>query len=100
MKKFWGKGTESIYCHIYFSLIMFNLVGIYVVGLGDKFRNYGIRRLRRDQLSTPLRIIVYVDRYFAFFTIREFMTILARPPTGKNRDARRIFGKPPKGLSF
>jgi hypothetical protein len=40
LKKFWGKGTESIYCHIYFSLIMFNLVGISVAGLGDKFRNY------------------------------------------------------------
>jgi hypothetical protein len=100
LKKFWGKGTESIYSHIYFSLIMFNLVGIHVAGLGDKFRNYGIRRLRRDQLSTPLRIIVYVDRYFAFFTVREFMTILARPPTGKNHDARRIFGKPPNTLCY
>ena len=100
LKRFSGKGTESIYCHIYFCLIMFNLVGIYLEGLGDEFRNYGIRRLRRGQLSTPLRIIVYVDRYFASFSIREFMTILARPPTGNNQDVRRIFGKPPKGLSF
>jgi nitrogen regulatory protein PII len=95
IKNFWGRNKEAITYQVYFHLMMYSLVGIYKSKAGDKFADRGIRRLRREHLKPGLRVIVYVDRYYAVFEFREFLEILGKPPSGKLDDVRFTFGRPP-----
>ena len=91
LKHFSGKTASLINYHIYFSLIMINVISLYKLtnieryeGLIDK----GIRLIRREYLGPRLQVIVYVDTCYAILDFLEFMNLLGRPPTGRLDDVR------------
>lgn len=91
LKHFSGKTASLINYHIYFSLIMLNVISLYKLtnveryeGLIDK----GIRLIRRQYLGPRLQVIVYVDSHYTVLDFFEFMNLLGRPPTGKLDDVR------------
>lgn len=95
IKNFWGRTKEAITYQVYFHLMMYSLVGIYKSKAGNTFADRGIRRLRREHLKPGLRVIVYVDRYYAVFEFREFLELLGKLPSGKSDDTRFMFGRSP-----
>jgi hypothetical protein len=89
LARFFGKDSRSQHFHVFFTLIMYNMVAAYKSKRADKFLGKGVRRLR-DELGGP-GIIVYAGDYFAVFDVREFATILGRPPTGDLDEKRFRF---------
>jgi hypothetical protein len=104
LKQFSGKTESSVNYHIYFSLIMMNIISLYKITNIEKYEKLldkGIRLIRRQYLGPRLQLIVYVDGYYTILELLEFMNLLGRPPTGKLDDVRMRFlpeGFPPKWL--
>ncbi len=71
-------------------LLTFNLVALWRSGGGKRYAGIGIRRLRRQVLTTPDQVIVYVGRSYAVMPLAEFLTDLGRPPSGKHDDVVKI----------
>ncbi len=104
LKHFSGKTASMVNYHIYFSLIMMNVISLYKITNMEKYEKLldkGIRLIRRQYLGPRLQLIVYVDGYYTVLDFLEFMNLLGRPPTGKLDDVRMPFvpkGFPPKWL--
>lgn len=94
LKAFSGKTASLVNYHIYFSLIMMNVISLYKITNIEKYEgllNKGIRLIRREYLGPRLQIIVYVDACYTVLDFYEFMKLLGRPPTGKLDDVRMRF---------
>ena len=94
LKHFSGKTKSLINYHIYFSLIMMNIIFLYKITNMEKHEGIlekGIRLIRREYLGPRLQIIVYADNYYSVLEFLEFMNLLGRPPTGKLDDVRMRF---------
>jgi hypothetical protein len=94
LKHFSGKSASLVNYHIYFSLIMMNMISLYKIVNIEKYEdllNKGIRLIRRQYLGPRLQVIVYVDKYYTVLDILEFVKLLGRPPTGKLDDVRMRF---------
>lgn len=89
LARFFGKDSRSQHFHIFFTLIMYNMVAAYKSKRADKFISIGVRRLRSDFIGLAPKVVVYAYPYFAIFDIRELVALLGRPPTG-NLDNVRI----------
>jgi len=83
LKRFPGKGKRAQKVHLLFCLLMFNVVNLF-----KSFFDRGIRRLRRELLSCRDKVIVYAGQWYGIFDLREFLTLLGRPPSGKLDNAR------------
>jgi len=89
LPRYFGKSARSQYFHIYFTLLMYNMVAAYKSKRAKKFIGIGVRRFRSDFIGYVPMVIVYVYPYFAIFDVKEFVVLLGRPPTG-NLDNVRI----------
>lgn len=89
LPRFFGKDTRSQYFHIFFTLLMYNMVAAYKSKRADRFIGLGVRRFRSDFIGLAPMVIIYAYPYFAIFDIRELVVLLGRPPTG-NLDNVRI----------
>jgi hypothetical protein len=89
LPRYFGKNTRSQHFHIYFTLLMYNMVAAYKSKRAGKFIGIGVRRFRSDFIGLVPMVIVYASPYFAIFDIKEFVVLLGRPPTG-NLDNVRI----------
>ena len=99
LKHFSGKTSSLINYHIYFSLIMMNVISLYKITNMEKYEKLldkGIRLIRRQYLGPRLQLIVYADNCYTVLDFLEFMNLLGRPPTGKLDDVRMRFV--PKGF--
>ena len=99
LKHFSGKTASFVNYHIYFSLIMMNVISLYKITNMEKYERLfdeGIRLIRRQYLGPRLQLIVYADDYYTILDFLEFMNLLGRPPTGKLDDVRMRFV--PKGF--
>lgn len=83
LPRFFGKDRRSQHFHVFFTLLMYNMVAAYKSNRAEKFLGRGVRYLRSDFIGLVPRVIVYTYPYFAIFDIRELLTLLGRPPTGK-----------------
>jgi uncharacterized membrane protein YhaH (DUF805 family) len=86
LKHFSGKTASLINYHIYFSLIMMNVISLYKITNMEKYERLldkGIRLIRRQYLGPRLQLIVYADAYYTVLDFLEFMNLLGRPPSGK-----------------
>ncbi|MBU1850991.1 MAG: transposase [Candidatus Omnitrophica bacterium] len=91
LKHFSGKSASLVNYHIYFSLIMMNVISLYKITNLEKYEGLldkGIRLIRRQYLGPRIQVIVYVDSYYAVLDLLEFISLLGRPPTGKLDDVR------------
>jgi len=88
LKRFPGKSKRAQKVHLLFCLLMFNVVNLFKSGLGERFIDRGVRRLRRELLSSRDKVIVYAGEWYGIFDLREFLTLLGRPPSGKLDNAR------------
>ena len=94
LRHFSGKTAPLISYHIYFSLIMMNVISLYKITNIEKYEGLldkGIRLIRRQYLGPRIQVIVYVDAYYSVLDFLEFMNLLGRPPTGKLDDVRMRF---------
>ena len=94
LKHFSGKTKSLINYHIYFSLIMINVISLYKITNIEKHEGIlekGIRLIRRECLGSGLQVIVYADNYYSVLEFLEFMNLLGRPPTGKLDNVRMRF---------
>ncbi len=94
LKHFSGKTASLVSYHIYFSLIMMNVISLYKITNIEKYEGLldkGIRLIRRQYLGSGIQVIVYVDAYYSVLDFLEFMNLLGRPPTGKLDDVRMRF---------
>lgn len=94
LKHFSGKSASSVSYHIYFSLIMMNMISLYKITNIEKYKGLldkGIRLIRRQYLGPRLQVIVYVGKYYTVLDFLEFMKLLGRPPTGKLDNVRMRF---------
>lgn len=85
---FFGKDRRSQHFHIFFTLLMYNMVAAFKSKRADKFIGLGIRRFRSDFIGLSPMVIIYAHPYFAIFQVRELLTLLGRPPTGKLDNVR------------
>lgn len=94
LKHFSGKSASLVNYHIYFSLIMMNMISLYKITNIEKYEGLldkGIRLIRRQYLGPRLQVIVYVGKYYTVLDFLEFMQLLGRPPTGKLDNVRMRF---------
>ena len=94
LKHFSGKSASLVNYHIYFSLIMMNMISVYKITNVEKYEGLldkGIRLIRREYLGPRLQVIVYVDSYYTVLDFLEFMKLLGRPPTGELDNVRMRF---------
>jgi hypothetical protein len=94
LKHFSGKSASLVNYHIYFSLIMMNMISLYKITNVEKYEGLldkGIRLIRREYLGPRLQVIVYVDSYYTVLDFLEFMSLLGRPPTGELDNVRMRF---------
>ena len=67
---------------------MYSMVAVFKSGRGKKYVDYGIRRLRRELLGLEISIIVYADEWYGIFDLKEFLSLLGKPPSGALDDVR------------
>ncbi|MDP3955590.1 MAG: transposase [bacterium] len=85
-----GLSSRAQSLHLFFMLLTFNLVALWRSGGGERYVGIGIRRLRRQVLTSPDQVIVYVGRSYDVMSLAEFVTYLGRPPSGKLDDVVKI----------
>lgn len=85
-----GLSSRAQSLHLFFMLLTYNLVAVWRSGSGKRYAGIGIRRLRRQVLTTPDQVIVYVGRSYAVMPLAEFLIGLGRPPSGKHDDIVKI----------
>lgn len=85
-----GLSAQAQSFHLFFMLLTFNLVALWRSGRGAQYVGIGIRRLRRQVLTSPDQVIVYVGRSYDVMSLVEFVTYLGRPPSGKLDDVVKI----------
>lgn len=85
-----GLSSRAQSLHLFFMLLTFNLVALWRSGGGERYVGIGIRRLRRQVLTSPDQLIVYVGRSYDVMSLAEFVTYLGRPPSGKLDDVVKI----------
>lgn len=85
-----GLSSRAQSMHLFFMLLTFNLVALWRSGGGERYVGIGIRRLRRQVLSKPDQVIVYVGRSYDIMSLGEFVGFLGRPPSGKLDDTVKI----------
>lgn len=59
LPRFFGKDSRSQHFHIYFTLLMYNMVAAYKSSRADKFIGKGIRRFRSEFIGLAPKVIVY-----------------------------------------
>ncbi len=94
LKSFSGKSASSVAYHIYFSLIMMNVISLYKITTVEKHQGIlekGIRSIRREYLGPRPLIIVYIRDCYTVMEFLEFMKLLGRPPTGNLDNVRLRF---------
>ncbi|MBI4332817.1 MAG: transposase [Chloroflexi bacterium] len=85
-----GLSSKAQSLHLFFMLLTFNLVALWRSGKGERYVGIGIRRLRRQVMSRPDQVIVYVGRSYDVMSLAEFLTHLGCPPSGKLDDVVKI----------
>jgi Transposase DDE domain len=90
---FIGKDASSIAAHLFFEVLLYSVIALYQQQRAHRFVAEGIRRLRRVAWKERLEVVVYVGCWYGLFEVREFATLLGRPPTGR-LDATRVHLRP------
>lgn len=85
-----GLSARAQHLHLFFMFLTFNLVALWRSGAGQRYVGLGVRRLRRQALTKPDQVIVYVGRSYDIMSLAEFVTFLGRPPSGKLDDVVKI----------
>jgi hypothetical protein len=86
---FIGKDASSIAAHPFFEVLLYSVLALYQQQRASRYVAQGIRRLRRVAWKERLEVVVYVGCWHGLFAVREFATLLGRPPRGR-RDATRV----------
>jgi hypothetical protein len=83
LEDFYCTNFNAIRAHIMFSVVMFNLHILFKSKHGRRFREKSIAAKRLPGFE-PSNVIVYFDKYFGIFSIKEYTEILtfdyAEPP--------------------
>lgn len=90
---FIGKDARSIAAHIFFEVLLYSVIALYQQQRASRYVAEGIRRLRRAVWKERLEVVVYVGCWYGLFEVREFATLLGRPPMGR-LDATRVRLRP------
>lgn len=90
---FIGKDASAIAGHIFFEVLLYSVIALYQQEPAYRYVAEGIRRLRRVVWKERLEVVVYVGCWYGLFSVREFATLLGRPPTGR-LDATRVQLRP------
>ena len=85
---FLGKDARAIAGHLFFELLLYNVVALYQDQRACRYLAQGIRRLRRLVWKERLPVVVYVGGWYGLFDLHEFLTLLGRPPTGRLEETR------------
>jgi hypothetical protein len=85
---FIGKDVGSIAAHVFFEVLLYSVVALYQQQRAYRYIAGGVRRLRRLVWRERLQVVVYVGCWYGLFEVREVLTLLGRPPTGRFDDTR------------
>ncbi len=85
-----GLSSRAQSLHLFFMFLTFNLVALWRSRAGKRYVGIGIRRLRRQALTTRDQVIVCAGRSYDVMPLDEFLTHLGRPPSGKLDDVVKI----------
>jgi hypothetical protein len=90
---FIGKDASSIAGHLFFEVLLYSVIALYQQQRAFRYVAEGIRRLRRVVWKERLEVVVYVGCWYGLFEVREFATLLGRPPT-RRLDHTRVRLRP------
>lgn len=82
LPKLSGMSKEAIYMHIFMEALMYNVLVAYRSKKGERLIDRGVRRIRREQIGSNIKVIVFVDRWYSVLEFRDFLAFLERSPTG------------------
>jgi hypothetical protein len=85
---FIGKAANAVAGHIVFESLRSSVVALDQPQRAWRDVAEGMRRLRRLVWKERLQVVVYVGCWYGLFEVREVLTLLGRPPTGRLDDTR------------
>jgi hypothetical protein len=80
---FIGKDASSIAAPSFFEVVWYSVIALYQQQRAYRYVVEGVRRLRRGVWKERWEVVGYVGCWYGLFEIREFATLLGRPPTGR-----------------
>lgn len=80
MERFPKKTHHACWSHVFFTLLLYNLVYALQSPTGQGVVLRGIRRLRAETLRTIHTLIVIAAPHFALFDVEEFQVLSGNPP--------------------
>jgi len=96
LKEYWnieklpGKKFNSVYMHVFLSLVMFNTIIAYKSNRKDKFVQKGFLSLIKANFSYTDEMIIYRDGYVGIFSLKEFLELMNLPPPSEEAVFRII----------
>jgi len=96
LKQYWNIGTlpgkkfNSVYMHVFLSLVMFNTVIAYKQNRKDKFVAKGFLSLVKKHFNYTDEMIIYRDGYVGIFSLKEFLELMNLPPPSEEAVIRII----------
>ena len=79
LNKFPKKSYNAVVAHVFLTLLMCATTSAYRSKEGQRIKEKGIRRYRRENL-TMHKIIIVADDYYGIFDIEEFSILVGNPP--------------------
>jgi hypothetical protein len=75
------KTRQAVECHVMLTLCIFSLCNAYRTKEGQKLKDAGIRRFRRESGSDDIhKIVIYAGGYYGIFDVEELMIIFGKTP--------------------
>lgn len=79
LTKFPKKSRQAVVSHVFLTLLMCAMTSAYRSKEGQRLKEKGIRRYRREHFAAH-KILIIVDEYYGIFDIEEYSILMGKPP--------------------
>jgi hypothetical protein len=79
LTKFPKKSRQAVVSHVFLTLLMCAMTSAYRSEEGQRLKEKGIRRYRREHLAAH-KIIIIAGEYYGIFDIEEYSILMGKPP--------------------
>jgi hypothetical protein len=79
LTKFPKKSRQAVVSHVFLTLLMCAMTSAYRSKEGQRLKEKGIRRYRREHLAAN-KILIIADEYYGIFDIEEYSILMGKPP--------------------
>ena len=82
---------------VFFTFIVYSMVGLYKTEKGGEIAAMGIKRLRLEHFRSQDEVVVYLEDCYAIFTVQELFTIFLEnlDAFARNKDRLLAVLRPP-----